>query len=201
MAIKDLLWACPHCRAEDALEERGRETVCTRCGAALRRGRGATIRLRRPDGTEEAAEPARLLDRVPSATVLLDRGRDPVREAAASLRTAEGEGVVRMNGAYLNRYERLGDPVEGTLRLHRDRVVFEPETGAPTRWPFERLTAIQPSSSTLQLKGRGQPVVSIRFDDDSVRLWEELLMAAVQAFYMRRGWGDIAEFQPRIVVR
>ncbi len=202
MAITDLLWTCPHCGAEGSLEEQGSETTCRACGTTLRRARGADIELRTPDGSTSTARPATLLDRSPPATVLLKRGRDPIRRAAASLRIAESEGVVRMNGRYLNRYERLGDPVDGILALHEDRVVFRPDDdGAEHAWPFDRLTAVQPSSSTLQLKGRDQPVASIRFAHDSVRLWEELLMAAIQAFYTDRGCGEIAEFQPRIVVR
>lgn len=59
-------------------------------------------------------------------------------------------------------------------------------------------TAIQASSSSIQIKARGEPVVSFRFPEDSPRFWEELLQEALRRFYRERGMGEIREFQPRI---
>ena len=83
-------------------------------------------------------------------------------------------------------------------------MTFQPDDAAgPVRfnWSLLDLTAIQLSSSTLQLKARRYPVVTIRFAVSSPKLWEERLQAAVRAAHARAGHGDIIEFQPRIVTR
>lgn len=204
MALVELFWACPVCGAEDTLQDDGRDAVCSACRTRFRRVHGAQVRVARPDAAPVVRNAAELLDRLPPASVLLERGSDPSRLAHVTLRLAEGEGVVRNGREFLNRFERFGEPREGALELHSDRVSFVPTTGTDhtvITWTFEGLTAVQPSSTTLQLKGRAMPVASFRFADDSVRLWEELLMAAIQRYYDSAGKGRIAEFQPRIVTR
>ncbi|HKJ91900.1 MAG TPA: hypothetical protein VJ957_01975 [Longimicrobiales bacterium] len=162
---------------------------------------GALIQVTRPDGTTDTAPAARWLDTLPPLAGLLNDS--PIREARATLRTAASERVIRQSGRYLNRIEIFGDPVPGTLRLLPDTVSFNPDDADthPVAWPFDQLTAIQPSSHTLQLKARARPVASLRFQTDSVRLWEELLMLAVSDFYRDTGRGEVVEFQPRISVR
>ncbi len=201
MALTDLFWACPVCGARDAVQD-GREEKgsarCTRCGSQFRRVSGANIELERPDGTRETASAAHWLDRLPPMEALLSER--PIREARATLRVANAERTIQEHGRYLNRIEIFGDGDEGTLRLLPDGVAFHGTRGDVV-WSFDDLTAIQPSSHTLQLKARGRPVASLRFDDDSVRLWEELLMLAVREFYRREGKGEVVEFQPRISIR
>lgn len=202
MALTDLLWACPVCGTEDSLRDEGGGAACTACNASFERGRGAELRITERDGTAHVHSAAELLDRLPSADVLLERGNDPVRSASVSARVAEDEGIVRLGKEFLNRFERFAEPRQGTLMLRADRVEFAPPPeGQGMTWEFGRLTAVQPSSSSLQLKGRDMPVVSFRFHGDSVRLWEELLHAALQRYYRARGKGDILELQPRIVTR
>ncbi|MEJ2184486.1 MAG: hypothetical protein P8Z36_00950 [Gemmatimonadota bacterium] len=205
MALTDLFWACPICGAQDAfrggLEGKGNGIRCSHCGSRFRRVHGASIEVERADGTREIASAAHWLDGLPPMDDLL--AENPIREARATLRVAGAERVIQENGRYLNRIELFGKPQPGTLRLRPDAVTFHPDRQGSDEvtWSFEGLTAIQPSSHTLQLKGRGRPVASIRFENDSVRLWEELLMLAVRAFYRRTGRGDVVEFQPRISVR
>jgi hypothetical protein len=202
MTITDLFWACPECGARDAFqgaqEEKGSDVRCRRCGSRFRRVAGAHIEVVRSDGTRESASAAHWLDALPPMEDLL--AERPIREAHATLRMAETERVIREHGRYLNRIELFGKAEAGTLRLLPDAVSFQ-SSGEDVVWSFEELTAIQPSSHTLQLKARGRPVASLRFDEDSVRLWEELLMLAVGDYYRRTGKGDVVEFQPRISVR
>src|SRR6185437_16188981 len=115
-------------------------------------------------------------------------------------RMAEGEQAVYDDGTYLNRIERFGPRREGTLRLELDRLTFAGQSPADTVvWPFEALEAVQASSSTLQVRGRGQPVGSFKFPDGSSRFWEELLCGVLQSRATAEGRGRIVEFQPRIV--
>ncbi|MEJ2217084.1 MAG: hypothetical protein P8099_10765 [Gemmatimonadota bacterium] len=205
MPITDLFWACPVCGARDGLqhgrEGEGKGARCHECGSRFRRVQGARIEVLRPDGRRETASVARWLDRLPPVSQLL--GERPIRQARATLRIAEAERVIREGRRYLNRIEIFGKPDDGTLRLRPDAVIFRPDRQGSDdlTWPFEGLTAIQPSSHTLQLKARDRPVASLHFASDSVRLWEELLMHAVRDFYRRTGRGDVVEFQPRISVR
>ena len=70
--------------------------------------------------------------------------------------------------------------------------------GSGFEWPLSEITAVQPSSTALQVKARRQPVVSIKFSSSSSRLWEERLQVALRQHYSTR---DIIEFQPRICLR
>jgi hypothetical protein len=199
MSLSDLLWACPECGRVGGVSRDGR---CV-CGVVFVRGEGASIEARHPDGRVELRQPAEWSDGLPEPASLLPPGAgERVREARVKVRRAIGEAVVRGTGrAYLNRIERYGAEEEGTLELRGDRVVYRPDGAPPLAWGLDELTGIQPSSSTLQVKARHQPVVSFRFPEDSVLLWEMLLHAALRAHYRRSGRGEIAEFQPRIVTR
>ncbi len=199
MPISNLLWACPLCGEDRALQD---GDVCGACGAAFRRGPEATIiatALGEPETTASAAE---WLARLPDPASLL--GSDPIRSARAEIREVVRHEVVSGESGYLNRIEVLGDPVAGSVRLTPDRLIVEREGGSASRseeWPLETLTAVQTSSSSLQLKRRDEPLASFRFLDDALYLWEQLIRAALRDFYGRTGRGVIREFQPRIVAR
>lgn len=200
MALTDLLWACPECHEDRGLELRGSEAVCRRCGARYRRGRGASIVGRPPDGTEVVRSPAEWLERLPGAAVVLEQRERELRNARVIRRSVVAMEPVRIGGRFLNRVERFGDQEEGELRLLADRLTFHavPAGASPEQWPFDTLTAVQTSSKTLQLKARGRPLVAFRFTDDSIYLWEQLVNEAVRRFYHDTGLGEIVEFQPRI---
>lgn len=201
MAIADLLWACPSC-GEDRGITRDRAALCRRCGVRYDRVQGARIRARPPDGEEvirSAAEWLRLLPEIPS---LLEASSPMVRRASVMARFATGHEVVRDGDEYLNRIEVYGDERAGSLELSLGGVVYRPDDGSPeTTWHFDDLTAVQASSRTLQLKGRGRPLASFAFQDDSSFLWEHLLEAAVSRYYRLEGLGEVVELQPRICVR
>lgn len=211
MAISDLLWACPVCGQLGGINAAG---AC-HCGVTFARARGARIRARMPDGRIVERTPAEWSDLLPDPASLLEGegeggegGRDDapppgvVRRARVSAREVTGHRVVRdAQGAYLNRVEIYGPESQGTLETGLERLIYRPEGQPPREWRLDALTAIQASSSTLQLKVANRPLVSFRFLDDSLYLWESLLQAALTALYRRTGRGEIIEFQPRIQVR
>lgn len=213
MAIPDLLWACPDCARDRGLRPTGRHTfTCDGCGTAFQRDRAARIRATRPDGPTEVADAAAWVDRLPHVGTLLDAagpGQGTVRAARVRARPATKTDVVHGESGYLNRIEIFDRDRDGRLELTPDRLIFRPDaperpseapTGVETgEWGLGSLTAVQASSRTLQIKVRERPLVSFRFQDDSVFLWELLLQEALRRFYREAGRGEIVEFQPRIV--
>jgi hypothetical protein len=206
VALSDLLWACPECAEPGAIAPDG----SCRCGAVFSRGKGASIQVRLPDGRVIARSPAEWVDRLPDPAILLERAdeggnegkkEDALRRARVAAREATGSTIVRSGRRYLNRVEKYGAQELATLEIHPDHLLYRPDRGNARRWPLEALTAVQTSSSTLQIRGRDQPLMSFRFLDDSLFLWELLLHAALRSFYRRTRRGEIVEFQPRIVTR
>ncbi len=203
MPISELLWACPVCGQDRGLEPGRDGSRCRACQTLFRRGKGAAIRALAPDGTETVHPPNVWLDQLPAPETIVaehDSTNGPIRVAKVLIARVTGSDTVHGETGYLNRIEIWGEEQPGTLELGADALVFgfqEPEE--PERWPLETLTAVQASSHTIQLRRRGLPLVSFRFLDDSVFLWEELLHEVLQVFYRRTGRGRIVEFQPRIV--
>ena len=197
MALRDLLWACPLCGTEGAVADGGSGEACRHCGAGFRRAAAAEIEARRPDGRRERAPGPRWVERLPPLTVFPEATRR--RECAVTARFSQGDAPVRRHGRLLGFREVLGPPEAGTLVLEPGRLTFRGDDGAHRVWPFDALTAIQPSSSSVQVKARGEGVVSFRFPAASARFWEELLQGALRLWYRERGLGEIREFQPRIV--
>ena len=205
MAIRDLLWACPLCRAEDALRPDGNGEACKLCGARFRRAGGADIEVLPAGGqpvrrhaAEWAAElpPVRLPDEGQGGT-----DEREYRRSTAMARFVVGFDPIRAGGRYLGRAERFGPPVQGTLVLTGRALTFAPAEVQPHQWPLDTVAAVQPSSSALQIRMRGGPVVLFRFPEASVRLWDETIQAALRRLYRSTGRGEILEFQPRISVR
>ena len=200
MPLPDLLWACPVCARDRGLEEVGREYACAECGTAFRRVRGARIEARMPDGRRETRSPADWVDRLPGVDRLLEAGEgsgaaETIRTARVTARRMTGYQSVRARGRFLNRVEQLGPGFEASLHLTGDALYL-----SETRWDLEELTAVQTSSSSLQVNSRSVPLHDFRFHDDSIYLWEVLLRRAVRTCYQARGRGSIVEFQPRITV-
>ena len=201
MALPDLLWACPECGEDRGLTDDRPGYRCRACGTRYRRDRGASIRAERPDGTETVRPPAEWVDMLPTPeTIVNEQVGDGylIRSAKVEVTRVTGFDTVHDADGFLNRIELWGDPSRGRLELRKDRVVLTEEGEEPEEWPLETLTAVQASSSTLQLNRRGEELVSFRFLDDSIHLWEELVHAVLRAFYRRTGRGTIVEFQPRI---
>ena len=202
MAIPDLLWACPECGEDRGLVADGSRFRCRACDTVYDRGKGAAITARRPDGTRIVRSPAEWVDALPDPETIVrqrvEAGKT-IRASRVEIQRVTGSETVHDEAGYLNRIEIWGEESPGTLVVGPDVLVFTPEEGNPESWPLETLTAVQASSHSLQINRRGAPLVSFRFLDDSIFLWEELLHAVLQAHYDRTGRGRIVEFQPRIV--
>ncbi len=202
MALSDLLWACPQCGEVGALRDPAHPGACVACHAVYERDTGASIRCVLPDGRVLKRTAADWVDRLPDPRTLLGSAPEGVvRTARVRAREVEGSDVVRGEGRYLNRIERYGAEAPGTLEMTLEGLRWAPDEGEARPWPFERLTAVQASSSALQIKASGRPLVSFRFENDSIFLWEVLVDTALRDFYRRTGRGEILEFQPRIVAR
>jgi hypothetical protein len=195
MAISDLLWACPLCRSLHALRKDGREALCAACGARLSREDGARIRVVGPDGSRvaagvtewEAGLPA--IDDIPEDGVL---GPEPV-----TVRYGLPARPVRASGRLIGWAERFGPRLLATARLDAESIAIHLADGRIRSWALEDLTAIQPSSSALQLNTRTE-LVSLRFLEGCVRRWEAVLCRLIRDRARSLGRREIAEFQPRI---
>ena len=198
MAIHHLLYACVQCGREAGIKETEAGEVCDRCGARYSRAEGAAIRVEPPNGPAVLKQPSEWLDILAQGGVL---ERPASRPEPVIVRMAHGSKPYRHSGVYLGEVEHFEDPVSGVLELVADALKFKTSEGAEVVWPVSELTAVQPSSTTLQLKIRRGPVVSLRFPEGSPLLWEERVRNAVQDWYTNAGRGEIAEFQPRIVCR
>jgi hypothetical protein len=175
-----------------------RAEACRACRATLTRGAGATIVVRAPGRAPDARPAAEWCEALPALN-----GDDEPLDGHATLRAAEPvERPVQQDGELLGFIERFGPQIRGVVTLAEDAIHFQPEDGGPERsWRFADLTAVQPASSALQLKARGEPVVSLRFTSCSVRLWERRIQNALRRLFRETGRGEIVEFQPRISTR
>lgn len=197
MAICDLLYACLECGRVAAIKTRDQDEACEHCGTRYQRVEGARIRVQRPDGTSEVKHPAEWLDLL-ELTWPIESGRPDLRERVL-FRQARTDKPLWHRGIYLGRIEEFGPTQPGWLTLTRDELRFQPDQGESQVWLLNDLTAVQPSSTSLQLKVRRGAVLSLRFPQASPLLWEERVRQAVQALYTQAGRGEIREFQPRIV--
>ena len=197
MAIRDLLWACPVCGTFAAIRAAERRTErCNRCGTTYRRARGASIEVRERGGEAQTYQPATLVDRLPPVSEMpLPNGR--LGPAHARVRVARTTTPVRDKEDFLGRVEVFGAAMNATATLD-DRTLAAGIPESPLVWPLETITAVQPSSSTLQINSRAHPLVSFRFIDQSVRLWEEALQERLRRIHRDAGRGRIVQFHPHI---
>ena len=119
----------------------------------------------------------------------------------AILRIAGAARPYHARGELIGWGERFGSKLRGHVRLTPDALIFRQAEWTEREWPLARLTAVQPTSSALQVKVRDQPVAYLKFLDGSVRLWEHRIQQRLRTLYQERGWGEIVEFQPRITTR
>ena len=190
--IRDLLWGCVICGTMESLRMVDRIETCNKCGAKYRRSRGAQIAIEVEGKGIETRSAAEWTRQLPAVT--------PTGSAECLLRAAEADMPVSAYDEYLGRVERFGDFQFGELTLTESNLAFQARDTekASFQWPLGELTAIQPSSTALQIKARRRPVISVRFVNSSSRLWEERLQMALRQHYSDR---HIMEFQPRICLR
>ena len=199
MAVRDLLWGCPLCRAPDAIRPHGRAERCRACGARFRRGRGVVIVAERAGDVLErtAAEwtatlgPAQTPEAQPDGVIL-----GPER---VTVKITRHQKTLRFGGDLLGWVEVYGRARRGTLTLRVDGLLFQPDTGSRTEWGPGDLTGIQPASSALQLGLRSR-MASVRFRDASVRLWTRALSDLLRTHYHSLG-REVVELQPVVRTR
>jgi hypothetical protein len=218
MPIRDLLWACPICGAVGGLRADGKVERCGRCTTMFRRGARSTIEAVAPDGTMDRRPATEWAAHLPADPLPIEpdgptgptvpngaeagRAGERVRRRDRALaRFALGDEPIRRGRAFLGYMERLGPPRPGLLTLTDDRLLLRLDDGQEHHWALERLAALQASSATIQVRPRGEAIVSFSFPETSVRLWEESIAAALRRKWRSLGRGEIAEFQPRIVAR
>lgn len=199
MAIRDLLWGCPICGGASTLRTRKGDERCSKCLASFRRGRGAVIVATTVGGERIELLVRDWVDRLPVVGDSLDE--TVAGPARVRVRFAGRKEPLRTRTELLGWIERFDAPRSGRLVLDSDNLRFQADNDSVTEWRLEEITAVQPSSTSLQLKARGLPVASIRFLEDSVRFWEERIQSALRRAYAAAGKGEIIDFQPRIVVR
>ncbi len=208
MAIRDLLWTCPLCGAVDALAPAGKTERCRSCGALFRRGRRALIEVTRPDGTIETRAAAEWAAMLPAAPPGPGGGGEVAGESGAGhalgatrvlARFALGDEAIRRGGVFQGFMERLGPERAGTLALTEAALELKLDDGEARRWALDELSALQASSTSIQIRPRGEPIVSFAFPESSARLWDESIAGAVRLRWRSLGRGEIVEFQPRIV--
>ena len=183
--IRDIVWACIACGVEGALDDAG---TCRSCGAQYRRGRGADILV-----NGKPYQPREIVKLLPHA--------GSTGKAHVVLRESAGDKPVHALGQYLGKVEVLGEPRAAQVTLDAAMLRIAPAAGATIDIPLIDITAIQPSSHTLQIKSRGRAVLSLRFTASSPKLWEERLQHALADAYQRAGQGSVVEYQPRVCTR
>jgi hypothetical protein len=202
MAIKDLLWACPICSRIEAIDGDGR---CRSCGTSFSRGRGSRIRASQAGRTEEK-HPAEWIAALPYQELdgegrSLPGGLEPPFTQPARVRLAYAEQALHRHGELLGFVEQFGPKMQGTLQLTETELSFLPASGTGWSWQLTDITAIQPASSSIQVRARNRQVASMRFPAGSLRLWEQRLQYGVRQAYDRAGKGTVCEFQPHIRTR
>lgn len=198
MAVRDLLWACPLCAAAGGLRADRRGERCDACGAEFRRDLGATIIASTHAGGATRMSAGQWLERLPPrdpASLPSELGPEPV-----ALRVAVRREPVRRGRELIGWLDRFGPSRRGHLRLTPDRLRFDAPDGT-VEWELDRIAAVQPTSSKLQIAARRMPVAAIRFLGGSIRLWEEAIREAVRRSWRARDRSEITEFHPRITVR
>ena len=189
--IRDLLWGCVVCGALESLREVDRIETCERCGATYQRAQGAQIAVEVDGRGIETRSAAEWSAQLPPVT--------PTGTAECLARMAESNLEVSGYGEYLGRVEQFGNFKFGQVELTREALIFRARDGEGSfEWPLADLTAVQPSSTSLQIKAKRRPVVSFKFVYSSSRLWEERIQLALRQYYSTR---EIIEFQPRICLR
>jgi len=195
MSIRDALWACPFCRAIDAIRPDGDAEACSACGAIFRPGPRAVISAGPPGSPPET----RSLEDWETGLPDLDRAAEAIpAPASAILRTASEPRPVRFQEGLLGWAERFGKKTDVTIELREDSMRLLREGGREETWDLASVTAVQPSSSSVQLRRRDGTLIALAFPDGSVRLWEARLQAAVRRAYRSAGRGEITDFHPTI---
>ena len=200
MGLVRLLFRCPVC-GHDPTEPKSDRVFCPDCRCTFEPAtpNGETrIRVRHEEGTLEvqAAVLTRRIQRFGGAGTRADDGGVYRARAQVRARFITGEAPYRLRDRLMGFIERIGPPERGELVLDGDTLGFEGES--PREWRLDEMTALQTTSSSVQISFVDESVVSFRLEEESVRRWEDLLRRALSRHWAEQGRGEIHEFQPRI---
>lgn len=196
MAVRDLLWGCPLCRTPGAIRKQRRREQCTRCGARFRRDARATIEVVSDAGRDvrPAGEWLRMLGPpVPPPPDPHGRILGPER---VRMKRTTGQDPFYYGTGFMGWVETYGRTTAGTLELHTDGLHFRATSGAAETWALDRLTGIQPASSSLQFGFRDH-MASVKFVEGSVRLWTRAISDLLHEHYSRQGL-RVLQLQPHV---
>jgi hypothetical protein len=200
MPLWHLVFRCPLC-GHDRPRGRGDRAACPACGGRFRRVSGSRVELRLPGG------PDRIVD-APGVLGLIEAlgGAEtdpPGAPLSTRVRAREipPETPLWAGGELVGFVERPGRGRLGTLTAERDALTFtEDGAGAPSLWPLTALRSLQVASKSLQVQpSRRHPFMNFQLLDASPLRWARLLQTRIAQAWAGEGWGDIVEFQPRIV--
>lgn len=135
--------------------------------------------------------------RLPDLDLAAEQAAGPT---SAILRAATVPRPIRFRDGLLGWAERFGPKTPATVEIDDDLLRIRTD-GREQTWEFATVTAVQPSSSAVQLHRRNGELISLAFPEASVRLWEARLQVAVRRAYRNAGRGEITDFHPTIRTR
>src|SRR5687767_11522674 len=162
MAVRDLLWGCPFCKQPGRIRKSGWRERCLACNASFKRGRAATI-VGESNGHRHVLSAAEWLERLGPVQVPApdDAGRI-VGPELVRVKSTTGQKRYCAGETFLGWIETYDRPRKGTLELRVDGLHFRAFDGSAEHWPVDRLTGLQPASSTIQLGFRTH-MVAVKF--------------------------------------
>lgn len=193
MAIRDLFRACPLCGGNVESGDR-----CAECGTRYRRARGDRIEARPPGGAAQTRPAVEWLDALGRIEA---EATTPVSDRVIVRVAGPHQEPVRYAGEVIGFVEQFGPRQPGSATLTDAALRLETGDGGRVDLPIDELSAIQPTSNSLQLRMRDGRLFSLRFPDTSLVRWESLLQTAVRRRWTELSRGAVTEFLPRIGCR
>lgn len=196
MAVRDLLWGCPICRAPGSIRPEGKRETCRSCGAAFRRSQGARILAEHAGTAVERPAGEWLAVLGPAKAPPPDHDGRILGPEQVRVKLTRGQKPLRWAGQLIGWVEDYTSARPGTMTLRSDGLHFEPLRGSPVHWGPSDLSGLQPASSSLQLGLHGR-MASVKFIEGSVRLWTRALSDLLLRYHLECG-RQVLELQPSV---
>lgn len=196
MGLHHFLYRCPLC-GHLPMAKQGFQATCTACARTFEQGEEGRVRILDPEGGVKEMAAAQLAKRLEALGPFSEDEAEEL-EAAVIARYTKSEEPIRYRQRLLGFMERQGTRLPGILRISGSRLEFRRSAGEADSWNLLDISALQASSSSIQISPRTGGVITFRFSDSSCRRWEEVIKAHLRAAWRDAGRGEIVEFQPRI---
>ncbi|HEX2167545.1 MAG TPA: hypothetical protein VHG09_09980 [Longimicrobiales bacterium] len=194
MAVRDLLWGCPLCRAPGSIRPDRKRERCRQCGAEFRRSAGARVTAER-DGVRVERAAGEWLDLLgPAKAPAPDANGIILGPEQVSVKLTRRQDPLEWAGQLIGWIEVYTRPRMGILSMRDDGLHFQPNRGDGVYWGPADLTGLQPASSSLQLGLHGH-MAAVKFLEGSVRLWTRALSDLLLRHYRAQGRA-VLELQP-----